>query len=102
MEYLIIEKTISTPYVKFDHETGSLFISGESFPENAGKFYEPILEWLKEYLKPEYTTDISFDIEMIYFNSSTSKIYMMIFDMMDAAAKDGRTIDINWKTTEEK
>jgi hypothetical protein len=101
MEYLIIEKTISTPYVKFDHETGNLIISGESFPENAGKFYEPILEWLREYLKPEYTKDISFDIEMIYFNSSTSKIYMMMFDMMDAVAENGRKIDINWKTTED-
>ncbi len=100
MENLIIEKTNSTPYINFDAATGVLQVKGESFPENAAKFYNPILEWLTKYLSdtPKHTT---LEFEIIYFNSSTSKIFMSIFDLLEEEVKNGKKIMVNWRCDRE-
>ena len=41
----------STPEILFDGEANIFEIKGMSRPENATKFYAPILEWMDEYLK---------------------------------------------------
>jgi hypothetical protein len=51
LQNLIIEKTYSTPLIKFESDTGKLTISGESFPENASRFYTPVLQWIRDYVK---------------------------------------------------
>ena len=51
MRELYIEKTKSTPEVRFDPQNNKLAINGQSYPENAFKFYEPIFTWLEEYLQ---------------------------------------------------
>ncbi len=96
MEVLIIEKTQSTPYVYFDHATNVLIIKGESFPENSAKFYAPVLEWLREYLLSLGTEKVTMQFEIIYFNSSTSKIFMTIFEMLQAEAGKGKDISVLW------
>ncbi len=49
MEKLIIGHTEDTPNVRFEPETGVFCIEGRSLPENAVAFYNPILDWLKQY-----------------------------------------------------
>ena len=39
MRELYIEKTKSTPEVRFDPQNNKLAINGQSYPENAFKFY---------------------------------------------------------------
>ena len=41
------------------------------------------------------------DFEIIYFNSSTSKIYLTIFNLLDEAAKNGNSIVVNWRASKE-
>jgi hypothetical protein len=97
MNDLIIEKTKSTPNIFFSQTSNLLSIKGESFPENSAKFYAPVLEWMKEYFSSlENETPSVIDFEVIYFNSSTSKIYMTIFDMLEENVKNGKTITVNW------
>lgn len=101
MNNLIIEKTQSTPYINFDPVLRRLAISGESFPENAAKFYSPILEWLKLYIdRLDSSYEVVMEYEIVYFNSSTSKIFMTIFDMLDRAVEDGKKICVNWRCDE--
>jgi hypothetical protein len=38
----------------------------------------------------------TFNFEMVYFNSSTSKILMDIFDMFEESSEGGKYIIINW------
>lgn len=45
---LFIEQTKSTPKVLFDHQNAKLSIQGQSYPENAFQFYEPIIAWLDD------------------------------------------------------
>jgi len=99
MENLQITQTKSSPEINFNTETNIHEISGESYPENTAQFYDPILDWINEYLKLEHTETIIFNIELIYFNSSSSKILLDIFDMLDNSGNNN--ITINWIHDEE-
>ena len=85
MENLIIEQTKSTPYIFFCAATGKLRIEGESYPENVIKFYTPVLEWLHDYFMTN-VKDMVLEFKIIYFNSSTSKVFLTIFDLLEQKA----------------
>jgi hypothetical protein len=101
MERLCIEATKSSPMVRFDAETGLLEISGKSYPENASKFYGPVFSWVQEYLSTSPRHRIQMDVEIVYLNSSSSKILLNLFDMLDEAAREGAEVVINWRYNEE-
>jgi len=101
MDKLLIEKTESSPYVCFDAGKNFLIIQGESFPENAAKFYTPVLDWLHAYLQTIKQEEVVVEFEIIYFNSSTSKIFMNFFQMLDEAVATGKNITLNWRCNEE-
>jgi hypothetical protein len=96
MQALMIEKTQSTPYIYFDQASNVMIIKGESFPENAAKFYAPAMEWLREYLAALDTEKAVMQFEIIYFNSSTSKVYMTILDLLEAEVEKGKDISVLW------
>jgi hypothetical protein len=97
MENLRIEATIVTPEVDFNCETNRLKIAGESYPENVTAFFEPIVAWLKEYLASGSGRAIEVDIELIMFNSSTSKMLMDVLFMLDEASENEGMITLNWR-----
>ena len=97
MEAFVREKTKSTPWIRLDPEQHYLEISGESYPENAAAFYSPMLEWLETYLQELDNGSVRVDIELIYFNSSSSKVFMNFFDMLEDAAQKGVTVQVSWK-----
>ena len=74
MKELIIEQATNTPLIDLNRVTGDLLFSGRSIPENATKVYEPVINWVKEYiLEPNPTTNLRLDLE--YFNTASS-IYL--------------------------
>lgn len=98
---LIIEKTQSTPYVYLSQTSNAMILEGESFPENSAKFYAPVLEWLSEYISLLGDVKASMEFEIVYFNSSTSKVFMTIFDMLEAAVENGKQISVRWRCDEQ-
>jgi hypothetical protein len=71
LKSILIEPTVKTPQIDFNHLTGELILSGKSIPENAAELYENILSWVQEYIKnPRHTTNFRFNLE--YFNTSSS------------------------------
>lgn len=96
MEALTIEKTQSTPYIYFNQASNELIIQGESFPENSAKFYAPALEWLKEYLAQLKDEKVTMQFEIVYFNSSTSKVFMTMFDMLQDEVEKEKDISVLW------
>ena len=102
MDKLSIEQTKATPFIDFDPKNNILKIKGQSYPENALKFYEPVLEWVDEYLEVA-SGNISIDIEFVmpYINTSSSKCIMMFLDKLEEAYKSGKNISINWFYDEE-
>lgn len=101
MTNLVIEKTVSTPAIDFNYDIRKLIVSGESFPENAAKFYEPVMNWIKEYLEQVGEEETKVEFEIIYFNSSTSKIFMTIFNLLDEEVKKGKNIKVDWIASED-
>ncbi len=95
MENLIIEATKSSPYIELNCNSNVHTIKGESYPENTFAFYKPVMDWLEEYLE-NLEDKAVFNIEFIYFNSSSSKILMDIFDLLDEACENGKSITVNW------
>jgi len=100
MTNLNIEETKYTPKINLDFEKGIVSIAGKSYPENTFEFYEPVMKWLEEYFdgNAQETTTINFEI--IYFNSSSSKLFFDLFDLLEEN-NEKNTIIINWIYDEE-
>jgi len=100
MEPLYYEETLETPGVEFDPKKGLLKMYGKSFPEEAGKFYEPILNWLDEYSeKPGNPTQAVFYLD--YFNSASStRILEMLYTLNDIY-KETQAVSVEWHYLEE-
>jgi len=68
---IFVEPTEKTPLIDFNHLTGELILSGKSIPVNAIKIFEPVYEWVTEYVKnPRHTTNLRLNLE--YFNTASS------------------------------
>lgn len=93
MENITIQETTYTPAIKLE-ESGEISIKGKSYPENAFEFYEPIINWIEEYLDTTTNKTIA-NFEIIYFNSSTSKVLFEILDLFEEKCKD-KEIEVNW------
>jgi hypothetical protein len=93
MERLIIEQTKATPHINFDPDQGVLSIKGQSYPENAFKFYETVLQWLDQYFKEVATEKvITVEFGMPYINTSSSKCIMMLLEKLEEAVCAGKKL----------
>lgn len=101
MDNLEIPATKYTPEIHFDSTENFLLFKGESYPENTADFFGPVISWLSEYLQKVGTQEVRVDVELSYFNSSSSKVLLNIFDMFEEAAHGGKKITINWIYDEE-
>lgn len=95
MKSLNIEATEYTPTIILDIEQHLIDIRGDSFPENTFDFYKPVTKWLESYFSGSERT-VTINIEINYFNSSSSQQFFDIFDMFEEATQSGNTLEINW------
>ena len=66
-----------------------------SIPENSIEFYKPIVESLDDYAKgPKEKTKV--EIQLEYFNTSSSKCILDLFKKLEAIHKGGNEVAINW------
>lgn len=96
MQTYHLESTESTPEIILDFDKGSLLIKGESYPENVTKCYADLFDVLKKHLEGLNGADFTTTFELIYFNSSSVKILMNLFEMLEEAAEAGNYITIRW------
>lgn len=97
MDNLTIEATRSSPAIRFDAAHHSLSIRGESYPENTAAFYAPVFAWLKAFLAGlEPAATVRVDLEILYLNSSSTKVILNFLDLLEQAAQDGRSVAVNW------
>jgi len=95
MEPLLIEGTPKTPSIRFDAQQGIVEIKGRSIPENSIEFYKPLVEWLEKYGEaPVALTQVNIQLE--YFNTSSSKCILDVFKKLEAIHKAKHEVVINW------
>ncbi len=91
------EATKYTPEIYFDASNSVLGINGESYPENIAEFAGPLFSWLENYLKNLGEQTFIVNIELIYFNSSSSKMLLDLFDLLEEEVSDNsKKIVVNW------
>ncbi|MCI5057599.1 MAG: DUF1987 domain-containing protein [Flavobacteriales bacterium] len=96
MESINIEGSPKTPTVNFDSQSGVLEIKGRSIPENSIEFYKPLVDWLEDYSQ-SVAGDTQVNIQLEYFNTSSSKCILDVFKKLEAIHNGGKsTVLINW------
>lgn len=97
MKKIIREASDRTPGVVFDFKNGTFSFKGESYPEDASAFFGPLHQALKEFLEGPFEGPIVFDVKLDYFNSSSAKVLMNLFQLLeDAAENGGKSTVVNW------
>ena len=98
MKNLIIEAVPDSPYypeVKFDASTGICELIGESYMEEAYKFYTPLLNWLKEFCTTE-KRPLLFNVRLTYFNTNSSRLLLDLLDILKKYSDNGGDVSIVW------
>jgi len=99
MNNLNIAQTKYTPEITLD-TNGTITLEGKSYPENTFEFYAPMIDWMNEYFETEAKDTTTVNIEITYFNSSSSKLFFDFFDVLENNSEDNK-IKINWIYDEE-
>lgn len=100
MEPIQIVGTPKTPTVSFDSANGVLEIKGRSIPENSIEFYKPLVDWLDVYAK-EPSSNTVVNIQLEYFNTSSSKCILDVFKKLEAVHKGENKVQVNWHYEED-
>ena len=100
IETLKIEETEDTPKVILDKINNLFEISGMSIPEDASKFYHPVIKWLEEYIKnPNSYTE--FILKFEYFNSASAKQIVELLSKLERIKESDRRIKVIWHYNKE-
>lgn len=77
MDSLLIESKLNSPAVNFNAETGRLQIIGRSIPEHPVKFYQPLEDWLTDYLATN-PSNITLHIFLDYLNTHSTECMLLL------------------------
>ncbi len=92
---LVIESTPNLPYVDFNNQTGTIFIKGRSYSENAYTFYSRLNKWANNYLlsKPK-STHITLAFQ--YLNTSSGVQVFNFVRNIQQSKSYGDSLTVVW------
>jgi hypothetical protein len=96
MDNLYIKDRERSPCVDFRFQENRLALSGESYPEDTATFFGPVLKALSEHCRQNPGSQLRFDVALTYFNTSTAKVLMNMFQILEAHARSGAQVQISW------
>jgi len=96
MEPLFIAASPTSPEIDFRFEQHTLSIKGESYPENAAAFYGPVIARVQAWLDDCKEAEITVNVSLAYFNSSSTKMLFTFFEALNNAAMAGNQVRLNW------
>ncbi len=95
MNKLLIHPTAHTPLIDFDGDSGLMVIKGRSIPDSPDEFWFQVLSWFEAYLlAPSRKTTFNIDLE--YFNVTSSKRILALLYKLNELSDDGRDVTVNW------
>ena len=97
----VVEGSDLHPSISMDFSSGFFRIAGKSIPENPWQVYQPVLDHLIDYSnRPQ--TDTVMEIELEFFNTSTSKMLLDIIGELERLHKTGDSnVLVKWIYTDE-
>ena len=98
MNDLNIEKTADSPQVECT-TAGRLCIEGRAIPEDPFTFWQPVLEWVKQYAtQSQAQTEVN--IYLDYINSSSSMYLNEIIRSLTTLHQNGKKVQVVWRHDE--
>lgn len=91
---MFIDATADTPKIDLNEKDQTITIIGKSFPEDAFEFYNDVEKWICSYFNENSNTNTTINFELIYYNSTTTKLLYDFFHFL--TKQEGHTITINW------
>lgn len=90
-----LNETQFTPEVNLDRDRSRFEFYGKSLPEDCNEFYNPIIQWFRSYVTfPNRETILVFKLD--YFNTSTSKKFLEILNLLKDIHKQKKPVVVNW------
>jgi hypothetical protein len=89
---LNIPATTKTPRIHFS-TSGTLSITGNSYPEDVITYYNPILNWVELFLE-NYFEPVSLKVDLGYVNTSSVKCLLQIITKVGSMARN--EVKVNW------
>jgi hypothetical protein len=87
--------TEDEPGILLDKNNNIFRFSGKSMPEDPGKVFIPVMDWVSEYVNlPNPSTSIEF--RMDYFNSSTARFFVEMLEKFEEIHEKGADVKILW------
>lgn len=82
------------PQLLLDQNRGIIELKGSSFMEDTHAFYDPVMEWIYDYVRHPKDTLVNIDLE--FFNSSSAKIILFMIKALSRIQKEGHILTVNW------
>ena len=86
--------TFFIPNVHFSAETGICELSGESYLEDTFTFYQPLMDWVKEYIQTQ--KPLTLNVGLTYFNTASSRSILDLLQVLKEYEGNGGTVSVNW------
>jgi len=103
---LLIEKTDSSPEIRFDYNNNTFEICGESRPNDVAGFYGTLLKWLDDFssylaAQNSVTEPLNFNFRIDYFNSSSAKYILDFCKKLARMRACGYNVNVKWHYKED-
>lgn len=96
IQHLEIEPTYKTPKVVFDPKNGDLIIQGKSILVNVDEFYNPLLNWMSEFIKNPTSDKVKFVFDIEYTNVASTKRFLFFLFKLKELIEKGIEVEVEW------
>lgn len=96
MQYIEIEPTYKSPKVVFNPSEGKFTIAGKSVLVNVQEFYEPLLNWMDDFLAQSELKEVEFTFDLEYYNIASTKRFLFFLYKLKEVENKGGQLRVNW------
>lgn len=92
-----------TPKILLSKSNNEFYFRGTSRPENPKDFYSGVFSWFTNYFDNPNSETV-FEVQLDYFNTSTSKVLLDLFEFFEDKVNESINIKVIWqyKTDDEE
>jgi len=95
MNDLLIGSSVEDGAISLKYNSGDLLFEGRFMPENTKDYFEPVMEWVRNYTsKPQSKTNLIFKLD--YFNTSFSKKLLDMMCLFEDLQATGQEVSVTW------
>lgn len=97
VENITIEEQEYTPEISYNEKENILSISGTSVPEDTRAFYQPVYDWMDNYILSAVDgLKLTVVFKLDYFNTSSSKAIYELLYKIEKNQQKFKSIKILW------